>query len=182
MFCRCVAKSTEVNNQEWYYILEGEPVNHDVELQCTKKNNLLTQCGKDSEFLCADMKQCVPNSWKCDNITDCSDGSDECPRLNETEIKSLNTLFKIDNDIQSTPKLTVIINVLIDSRLYIDKSNTMKNITVIAKDKKGLNIESHTCTFEEIFPHIHDHDYIHSSPLVDTIQCGYNSTKLQFTR
>ena len=117
---RCVAKSTEVNKQKWYYTQGGEPVYHDIELQCTKKNNLISQCG-DSEFLCADMKQCVPALWKCDGITDCSDGSDECPRLNETEIKTLNTLFKIDNDIQSNPKLTVIINVLIDRRLYIDK-------------------------------------------------------------
>ena len=95
---RCVARSTEVNKQKWYYTQQGKPVYHDIELQCTKKNNLISQCG-DSEFLCADMKQCVPALWKCDGITDCSDGSDECPRLNETEIKTLNTLFKIDNDI-----------------------------------------------------------------------------------
>ena len=54
----------------------------------------------------------------------------------------------------------------------------MKNITVTA-NKKGKNVESHTCTFDETFSH---HDHIHSTPFIDSIPCGYNSTKLKFTR
>ena len=68
-----------------------------------------------AKFLCADKKLCIPSGWRCDGISDCGDGSDECPILNE-EVK-----IQIDNDLKSNPKLTVDGIVHIDKDLYTDK-------------------------------------------------------------
>ena len=112
--CRCVAKSTEENKQRWYFFSGDKEVFHDIELQC-KKDLQLSKCPKESEFLCADKKQCIPMEWKCDKILDCSDGSDECPVLHEVESN-----INIENDIQSNPKLTVVGIVHIENNLYTD--------------------------------------------------------------
>ena len=111
---RCVAKSTEENNQKWFYIRPdtNQREYHDIQIECLK-NQQNSKCASETEFLCADKKQCVPESWRCDGIADCSDASDECPTLNDIQIN-------IDNDIQSNPKLTVVGNVHIDKQLYND--------------------------------------------------------------
>ena len=81
-----------------------------------------SKCHDETEFLCADRRQCVPLSWRCDGIADCSDGSDECPSLNNVLVN-----INIDNDIQSNPKLTVVGNVHIAKNLYTDHRLVIKS-------------------------------------------------------
>ena len=120
---KCVAKSTdqERNKNNWYFMVGEERVYHEIDVQCVKSSR--DSCGSE-EFLCDDRKQCVPSDWVCDGIPDCSDGSDECPVINQ------NVEINIDNDIKSNPKLNVVGNIHIDRELYSDPSNTMQNITV----------------------------------------------------
>ena len=57
--------------------------------------------------------------------------------------------MKIDNDIESNPKLTVAGNVILQPGLFIDKSNTLVNITVNARRASSLPfVEQHYCTYE----------------------------------
>ena len=43
---------------------------------CVSFNHLLVTCQSD-RFACANQRQCIPASYRCDGGTDCSDGSDE---------------------------------------------------------------------------------------------------------
>ena len=132
------------------FILE-EKVYHDLEIQCPDSTNNLESCGEE-EHLCYDRRQCIPSYWTCDGITDCSEGSDECPLLD---------YLKISNDVRATPKLSVIVKFYIDSQLFdnCDCSNTPKNLTVLMPD-----IEEHLCYFK------------------DSEGCGSNNTELHFTQ
>lgn len=50
-------------------------------------------------FACLDRKMCIPLPWKCDNATDCSDGSDEigCTPGELENIKTTPTSYKPTN-------------------------------------------------------------------------------------
>ena len=53
----------------------------------------------------------------------------------------------IDNKIASDPKLTVVGVVIIEPDLFVDRSNTLVNMTVNATRAGGL-VEQHNCTYE----------------------------------
>ena len=187
---KCLAKSTdkERNKNKWYFMLGEERVYHEIDVQCAKSSTNLETCGPE-EFLCDDRKQCVPSYWVCDGILDCSDGSDECPVINE------DVEINIDNDIKSNPKLTVVGNVHISSDLYSDPSKTMQNISVSVSKAvswilsylsppsdpsqfKGKSVENHTCEFSgrrqrelSMYETHHEEE-----------KCGINRTELHFTK
>lgn len=170
---RCVAKSTEkeenVNN--WYFKKGNTNEYHQIEIQCRGSQNMKSSC-RDDEFACADRKQCVPSAWVCDDIADCSDKSDECPKVNN------DVDLKIDNAIESNPKLTVVGNVHISQNLFIDESNTLQNITVtVTKIKKEEVIEKHSCTFPN-----HNLDRLSYTLISNVVECKANETKFIFTR
>jgi len=168
---RCVAKSTETNVKSWYYNKGNVDEDHSIEIQCKKSKNIISKC-EDDEFACADHKQCIPPDWVCDGISDCSDQSDECPK-----VKKLNDVdLKIDNAIESNPKLTVVGNVHISRNLFIDMSNTLQNITVTAS-KQGEMIEQHSCTFQH-----RKRDRLSYKLISDVGECNNNETKFQFTK
>ena len=52
----------------------------------------------------------------------------------------------IDNEIDSDPKLRVVGVVIIQPGLFVDRSNTLVNMTVNATRAGGL-VEQHNCTF-----------------------------------
>jgi len=168
---RCVAKSTEENINDWYFKLANTNKFHPIEIQCRKSINPISNCG-DDEFACADRKQCVPSAWVCDDIADCSDQSDECPKINTGVENNL----KIDNAIESTPELKVVGNVHISRNLFIDESNTLQNITVTVT-KKGEIIEKHSCTFPNKIE-----DRFSYTLITDVPDCSVNETKFQFTK
>ena len=43
---------------------------------CVSFNHLLVTCQSD-RFACANQRQCIPASYRCDGDIDCGDGSDE---------------------------------------------------------------------------------------------------------
>ena len=53
----------------------------------------------------------------------------------------------IDNEIDSDPKLKVVGVVIIQPGLFVDRSNTLVNMTVNATRAGGL-VEQHNCTYE----------------------------------
>ncbi|KAM3955951.1 putative vitellogenin receptor yl [Aphomia sociella] len=67
------------------------------EYTCQKVNILLVtegqkpdpeKCIQSHHFLCADGRLCLPNSWICNNYTECYDGSDELNCTKKLEIKN----------------------------------------------------------------------------------------------
>ena len=53
----------------------------------------------------------------------------------------------IDNEIDSDPKLKVVGVVIIQPGLFVDRSNTLVNMTVNATRAGGL-VEQHNCTYQ----------------------------------
>ncbi|XP_063425938.1 sortilin-related receptor-like isoform X3 [Mytilus trossulus] len=55
-------------------------------------------CAK-GDFMCADGERCCPNTWRCDDIIDCNDGSDEhhcrghVPKTDKTIVMSFEDLL-----------------------------------------------------------------------------------------
>ena len=43
---------------------------------CVSFNHLLVTC-RDDQFACANQEECIRASYRCNGLTDCSDGSDE---------------------------------------------------------------------------------------------------------
>ena len=83
-------------------------------------------------------------------------------------------LVKIDNTIQSNPKLTVVGVVIIPEGLFIDKSNTLRNMTVIA-NRTGQIVEQHNCTYVEM---ANRNEYFD----IDVHFCSINETKFHFKK
>ena len=52
----------------------------------------------------------------------------------------------IDNEIDSDPKLRVVGNVIIQPGLFVDRSNTLVNMTVNAS-RAGVLVEQHNCSY-----------------------------------
>jgi len=152
---RCVSKSVETTPSIWTFDAgDGKSEQHEIEIICqsrikrpNRKNSVdksQNLCQSD-QFTCISKSQCLPSAWRCDNIKDCEDASDECPRLNQDEE---NIYVKVVNDIKSKPELSVVGRFIIDVRAFSDESNTLKNITATAYKGETM-IEQHSCEFSK---------------------------------
>ena len=72
--------------------------------------------------------------------------------------------------------MTVVGNVHIIHNLFLDKRNTLQNITVTAT-KQGIIVEQHSCTFHNL-----KRDRLSYKLISDVGECCNNETKFQFTK